>query len=32
MPHAPIVARSFDASRKLMLSDRKRYRLVCEPK
>ena len=32
MPHAPIVARTFDASRKLMLSDRKRYRLVCEPK
>jgi len=32
MPNAPLVARIFDASRKRMLSDRKRYRLVCEPK
>jgi hypothetical protein len=32
MPNAPLVARIFDASRKCMLSDRKRYRLVCEPK
>ena len=32
MPNAPHVARIFDASRKRMLSDRKRYRLVSEPK
>jgi len=32
MPNAPYVAKIFDVSRKRMLSDRKRYRLVLEPK
>ena len=32
MPNAPYIARLFNASRKQMVSDRKRYRHVWKPK